>query len=71
MNNLGEIIEELFKSFQAESGREKLDEGETIVAICNDGVVELTEEEDTLKISATICRAPYIINKNIVGGAGK
>jgi len=65
MNNLGEIIEGLFKSFQADSGREKMDEGEVIVAICNDGIVQLTMEEDTLKISATICKT-YIATKNIL-----
>ncbi len=70
MNNLGKIIEGLFKSFQADTGREKLGDGETIVGICNDGIVELTMEEDTLKISATICKT-YMANKNIIGGAGK
>ena len=66
MNNLGDIIEELHDKFKADSGREKLDDGEIIVAVCSDGVVELTMEDETLKVSASICKT-FKIEKNIMG----
>lgn len=51
----------------ADSGKDKMEDGETIVAVCNDGVIELTMEDETLKVSATICKN-YKIEKNIMEG---
>lgn len=65
MNKLGEVIEMIMGRYKEENGEDlKLEEGDEIASVFNDGVVILGVEDNTFKMKV-LAGEPYVFNYDL------